>query len=315
MKIIKRVNHLVLILTMIVSFQINAESIQDATWYLSMDIDQLQNNEIVKILKGENSEIEIPQELTYLTVYGDSRGVDDATAVVTGDFRHFSIANHVLDLLYTKKEASQMIKEDSLLYHDHEVKIIMVRNDGEEGEDEFKKIYFSKINDNLSVVSLHLNEVKNWIDNVYGDLDINKDSLFAVVVNVESALAHMGMNLDDNSHMMHSKIFQKVSQVSASVTEVADDILLEVALSANDEAAATLIEQVINGLVAMHNLSNANNNELHAILMQNLTIERNANNVLINTYAALAELKKMDMDKQLNGEKKTVVKLKPLKFN
>ena len=315
MKIIKRVNYIVLILTMIVSFQLNAEGIKDATWYLSMDIDQLQDNEIVKMLKGENSEVDIPQELSYLTVYGDSRGIDDATAVVTGDFRDFSIASHILELLSAEKDASQLIKEDSLLYHDHEVKIIMVRNDGEEGEDKFKKIYFSKINDNLSVVSLHLDEIKNWIDDVYSDLDIDKDSLFAVVVNVESALAHMGMNLDDNSHMMHSQIFQKVSQVSASVTEVADDILLEVALSANDEAAATLIEQVINGLIAMNNLSNANNNELHAMLMQNLSIERNANNVLINTYAALAELKKMDMDKQLNGEEKTVVELKPLKFN
>ena len=315
MKIIKRVNYIVLILTMIVSFQLNAEGIKDATWYLSMDIDQLQDNEIVKMLKGENSEVDIPQELSYLTVYGDSRGIDDATAVITGDFRDFSIVSHILELLSAEKDASQLIKEDSLLYHDHEVKIIMVRNDGEEGEDKFKKIYFSKINDNLSVVSLHLDEIKNWIDDVYSDLDIDKDSLFAVVVNVESALAHMGMNLDDNSHMMHSQIFQKVSQVSASVTEVADDILLEVALSANDEAAATLIEQVINGLIAMNNLSNANNNELHAMLMQNLSIERNANNVLINTYAALAELKKMDMDKQLNGEEKTVVELKPLKFN
>jgi hypothetical protein len=247
----------------------------------------------------------IPKEIDTITMYGDSRGSDDATAVLRGNFSQFSVYDFALNFIYNKKDnAAKLLTESTIRYAAQDILVLEVKDENKsDHEARNKEVYFSTINDEVSVVSLNLNEVKNWIDNVYSPIDINNGSIFSVSVNVKSALAHMGMNLEKNSHMMHSEIFKKVTEVSASVTEANDDIVIEVALTATDAATATQIEQVISGLIAMNNLSGANDdNQLHAIFMQNLTIAKDDNTIMISTFAPIDELKNIDVHKHMKHD-------------
>jgi len=303
-------NLLILLLTMLFSLQSNAVGIKEATWYLTVDVNQVVNNELFKHLHSHPNEMslnieKIPKEIDTITMYGDSRGSDDATAVLKGDFSQFSVYDFALNFIYHKKDnAAKLATESTIRYASQDILVLEVKDENKSDDDRRnKEIYFSAINDEISVVSLNLNEVKNWIDNVYSPIDINNGSIFSVLVNVRSALAHMGMNLEKNSHMMHSEIFKKVTEVSASVTEANDDIVIEVALTAADSATATQIEQVISGLIAMNNLSGANDdNQLHAIFMQNLTITKDDNAIMISTFAPIDELKNIDVHKHMKHD-------------
>ncbi len=298
----------------LLSFQ-SAAGLNDATWYVSVDVDQIENNEIYKFFeaKVKSSEtddfVKIPDEISYISLYGNAKGAEDATAVIHGDFSQFSISEHLLELLYThESDAADMIEESTVNYKNNEIKSLKV-DEGHSGD--AKEVFFSKVNSGLTVISFQLDEVKNWLDNNYDNHEINQGSLFSVVVDVQSALAHMGMNIDSNNHMMQSEIFQKVAQVSASASEVNSDMVLDVALSTNDEATAVQIEQIINGLVAMNNLSGANDkNELHATFMQNLNINRNGNDILMSTYASIEDIKRYEIGHLTNDNKQVKVEVK-----
>jgi len=288
-------------LLILISFHSNA-SINDATWYVSIDVDQIENNEIYKMLEANSDKSsgdfnvefnKLPKEISYISIYGNAQGAEDATAVIHGDFSQFSINEYVLNFLYTQDDVSKLIKEDTITYKNNEIQVLKIDEDEGKQGDKLKNAYFSQINNDLTVISFNLDEVKNWLNHDYDNHDIIQGSLFSVVVDVQSALAHMGMNIEKNNHMMKSEIFQKVSQASASVSQVNSDMVLDVALTTNDEATAIQIEQVINGLVAMSNLSGANDeNELQSVVMQNLNIERNGNNILISSYASINDLKR-----------------------
>ena len=297
------------ILILFVSLQSSA-GLNDATWYVSIDVDQIKNNEIYRVFQANINQPpndfptkfeKIPKEISYISLYGNAKGAENATAVIHGDFSQFSISDYALEFLYSQEDVAELINESSVGYKNQLIKVLQAEEvEGNDGQ-KIKEVYFSKVNNNLTVVSFQLDEVKNWIDQNYDNHQINKGSLFSVVVDVQSALAHMGMNIDESNHMMQSEIFQKVAQVSASASEVNSDMVLDVALTSNDEATAKQIEQVINGLVAMSNLSGStDNNELNITLMQNLKIERNGNNILINTYASIEEI--IQMDSKHNNE-------------
>ncbi|MFK8010555.1 MAG: hypothetical protein AB8B80_00845 [Marinicellaceae bacterium] len=286
---------------MLLSFQSSA-SLNDATWYVTIDVDKIESNEIYKIFeqdirmenhKGKSDFIKIPEEISFISFYGNAEGAEDATAVIHGDFTQFSVNAYVLDFLYSQDDVSEFINESSVNYKNHEIQILEVdEEEGREGK-KIKEVYFSKVNNQLSVISFQLNEVKNWLDNTYDGHSINNGELFSVVVDVKSALAHMGMNIDKNTHMMQSEIFQKVTQASFSISEVNSDMVLDVALTTTDEATAKQIEQIINGLVAMANLSGANDeNELQSAAMQNINIERKGTDILISSYVSIEDLKK-----------------------
>jgi hypothetical protein len=302
MKIKKSPSVLLLLFLTILSMQSFAGGMQDATWYVSIDVDQVENNKIYQFLLDQKQHYsddqfefsKIPQEISHITLYGDSKGSEDAAALIRGDFSYFSLPVHFLKLVHANEDISKMFQDTVVNYKQHEITVIEVNQseDDNNGVDENKEIFLSKINNQLTVVSFDIDEVKNWLDNKYSEKSITNDSLFSVEVDVASALAHMGVNLDDHNYKMHSEIFKKVTQVSASLSESNDDMEIVVALTTSDDATAVQIEQVINGLVAMNNLSGANNdNELHKAFMQNLTIERNESSILISSYASYDNVK------------------------
>ena len=300
----------IITLLFFVSFQSSA-GLNDATWYVSIDVDQIENNEIFKALdkKANKSSDDfhvrlenMPKEISYISLYGNATGSEDATAVIHGDFSQFSINDHIINFLYTQDDVSKLIKESTITYKNHEIQVLEVDDYEGQPDDRPKEAYFANVSNQITVISFQLDEVKNWLNHDYDSHDIVSGSLFSVEVDVQSALAHMGVNMNDNNHMMQSEIFQKVTQASASISEVNSEMVAEAALTTDDEATAIQIEQVINGLVAMSNLSGANaENELHATIMQNLKIQRTGNNILISTYASVEDFKKMALQKDTNS--------------
>ena len=301
MKINKLLTVLLTGFVLLISLTTHAVNINDANWYLSLDVKEVQRNEVFKIIPfnkiSEHINEKFPQEISHIVLYGDSNESEDATAIISGDFTTFSIAQYFLDLTESKGFLDEFT-QNLIQYHGHEVMEIKSSDNRYSVEGE-KQVYFSKIDNDLYIISFKLEEVKNWIDNKYSKLDINNDSLFSVKVDVESAMAHLGINLDkSNRHMMHSKIFKNVTQVSVSLTESNQDVVLDIALSTVDDTTASQIEQIISGLIAMSNLSGANDrNPLHAMVMQNLKIQRDENNIFINTYAPLDELVELNNKK------------------
>lgn len=289
-------------LLIVFSFQ-SLANINDANWYVSIDIDQIESNEIFKALdmKSDKSSDDfflnlekIPDEISYISFYGDAKRAQDATAIIQGDFSDFSINEYVLNFLYTQDDISQLIKESTLKYKGNEIQVLKIMDYDGQPDDSPKKAYFAKVNNGLSVISFQLDEIYDWLNHDYDNHDFTKGSLFSVVVDVQSALAHMGINIDENDHMMQSQIFQKVTQASASLSEVNNDMLIEIALTATDETTATQVELVINGLIAMSGLSGVTaENEIQSKLLANLKVERDGNNILINTYASREELMKI----------------------
>jgi hypothetical protein len=301
MKIKKSPPVLLLLLLTVFSIQSFAGGIQDATWYVSIDVDKVENNKIYQLLLdnkqqfSDNESFElskIPSEISHITLYGDAKGSEDATALIHGDFSRFSLNEHILKLIYSHDEISNKIKDSVISYKKHEINVFKVDETKIDSDHKDKEIYLSKVNNGLTVISFKINEVEKWLDNVYSEKSMKNDSLFSVEVDVASALAHMGVNLDDHNFKMQSEIFKKVSQVSASLSESNDDIEVVVALNASDEANAVQIEQVINGLIAMKNLSGGNDdNQLQAEFLQNLTIERSESSILISSYASYDNVK------------------------
>jgi len=312
MKVQKIKSAFMIIIVSIITLQSFASGMNNATWYVSIDVDRLQNNEIYQLIHDkelQTSNIKsdglsnIPKEISHITFYGDAKGSKDATAVIRGDFSNFSLNEHLLNILYEHEETSKIFQESELNYKKHHIKVLKVTEFHQGDEDEIKNVFLSKVNNELSVISFNVNEVEKWLDSEYTDTSVTKDRLLSVEVDVATALAHMGMNLEENSHLMHSEIFKKVLQVSASITEENDDMAIDIALTTSDDATAIQIEQVINGLVAMKNLSTSDDdNELQEAFIKNLLIERNNNNILITTYASVGDVKKTILSKNYNSD-------------
>ena len=294
---------IILLLLTFISFQSNAGSINDASWYLSIDLEQIRSNKIYNLLKdnglkspnhdGHAFQVKmdtIPDEISYLTLYGKSKSKHDATLLIHGDFRSFDISQFVLDFMYTKDEISQLLKDRTIDYKGHTITVMTI-NKG--GNDEAQDVFFTKINNNLSVVTFKRNDINSWIDGKYHDSDIKDGSLFSVVVNVKSAMTHMGMNIDKNDNALQSQMLKKVNQISASISEQLNEIHIDVALTAKNQEIANQIIMVGNGLIAMKNLSAENNDETLNKLIQNLSIIQEGNNVLINSFIDFNALEKL----------------------
>ena len=106
-------------LLLLLSFQSTA-NINEATWYISIDVDKIESNEIFKIFeeKIDNSSDnfttkfqKIPSEISYISLYGNAKGAENATAIIQGDFSQFSVNEYILSFLYEQEDVSDLVKE------------------------------------------------------------------------------------------------------------------------------------------------------------------------------------------------------------
>jgi hypothetical protein len=294
---------LALILT---SFTSAASNYNEANWYLSVDIEQVRNT-IIPLMPNKSQEKSnfsfennMPKELTKLTLYGHSEQEDDLSVMAFGDFRDFSLNDYIIDTMYQISGNSPISLQQSNNYQGTLINHFVIDEEkvGHKGKHN-AEFFSAKLSDNHIIISLQQDEVKNWIDQKYNINDLQQSDLVSLLINIKSAIAHMGTDLSKNSQPFNSAVFQKINQFSASMYEAvtAEELAIEAALTTADEATAKQLEQVVNGLIAMNALSNIDENKpAMAALMSSLNISQHGKELLITTSLPLALISQIDID-------------------
>ncbi len=282
------------------AFNSQAVSYDEANWYVTVDVNQVRNNIVPLLPERDQSDHEfsfnehLPQEVEQLSVYGHSEVENDLSLVINGQFAQFEINDYINSLLYMvdDKEGFDMVLFDTESHNGR-----LIEQYKATGENKSKSFYSTKVNDELIVLTLDINEAKNWIDNKYNSNELKHAGLISVLVNIESAMAHMGADLKSNRTSFNSAVFQKITQFSASVFQSGENLAIESALSTADTATAKQLEQVLNGLVAMNALSNLDNdNPFLSALAANLDISNQGNDLLLSSEFAMSLIPDMQID-------------------
>lgn len=283
-----------------------ASNYNEANWFLSIDVEQIKSTLLPLIPttpKGKNKfsiENHLPQELQKMTLYGHSEQEDDLTVMATGNFSGFSLNDYITETLYQINGESPISLQSSENYQGVIINTFIVDENTGGKKDKHNAVFYSaKLDNSHLVISLVQDEVKNWIDQRYNLNDLYQSDLVSLLINIESAMAHMGADLSKNSQPFNSAMFQKINQFSASMYEAAtgNDLSFEAALSTSDEATAKQLQQVINGLIAMNALSNLDENKpALSALMSGLNIDVQGSNLLITTSLPYSLIPEMDID-------------------
>ncbi len=298
----KTLTTLTLTIILMCSFKTQASAYDEANWYITVDVAQVTSKIVPLLPKPKANKVEfsvsehLPQGLEQITLYGHSGVKDDLALAVTGDFTDFALNDYLNKLMYL---AEGHDKADVSLFATEGYKGRSVEEYRISDGNESKSFFSSKISNELLVLSFEQSEVKNWIDNRYSTYELKNSGMVSVLVNIESAMAHMGADL--KSHRkgkdapFNSAVFKKITQFSASVFESGNDLAVDAALSTADDATAKQLEQVINGLVAMNALSNLDqDNQALSALLGSLKITNHGSDLLISAqlpYDLLSELK------------------------
>ncbi len=294
-----------LLMLFIIQAASQAASYDEANWYITVDVNQVRSTILPILPNNKVTDIEakiakhLPQGVEQISFYGHSEQEGDLSLVVNGEFSSFELSEYINSLLYLVEDEDEVdvVLFDSFTHNSRTIEEYRVS-----GRDESKAFYSAKVNDATIVLSLDESEVKHWVDNKYDTNELKNSGLVSVLVNIESAMAHMGADLASNSRSFNSAIFQKINQFSASIFETGDNLNIEAALSTADEKTAKQLEQVINGLVAMNALSTIDHgSELVTGVLEALEISNQGNDLLIRTEFSLSLIKEMKMAAQKDG--------------
>ncbi|TDR23885.1 hypothetical protein [Marinicella litoralis] len=294
--------HTLLTITFLItlSFTSQAVSYDKANWYVSVDVSQVRSKIIPLLPQAKSARIQfsinkhLPPEVQQISLYGHSEVEDDLSLVINGDFATFELNNYINNLMYLVPAEEDITVA---LFDTHKYQGSLIEQYKVADDDESKAFYSAKINSDLIVVSLEQEEIKNWIDQKYNSHELKNSGLVSVLVNIESAMAHMGADLSSNRQSFNSAMFQKITQFSASVFESSEHLAIDAALSTADEATAKQLEQVLNGLIAMNALSNLDQDKpLMSALMSNLSISNQGNALLVSSQFALSLIPEINLD-------------------
>lgn len=282
-----------------------ASNYNQANWYVTVDVNQVRTTIVPLMSQGKSTEIKsalqkhLPQEVQQVSLYGNSEIEDDLSVVINGDFNTFEVNDYINSLMYLVEADKDftVVLFDSYAYNNRLIEHYKLSRGNES-----KPLYSAKINDELIVLTVDPNEIESWVDNKYNSNELKSSGLVSVLVNIESAMAHVGANLGSNSQPFKSAVFNKITQFSASIYESGENLTIQSALTTADQATAKQLEQVINGLIAMNALSNLNqNNELLSAVLAGLEINNQGNDLLVSTEFALKLIAQVGSDSEKDG--------------
>lgn len=283
----------------------HASNYDQANWYVSLDVEQFKSSVLPKLPIKVDSDAKfsiegnIPDEVHKITVYGNSEKQNDASFVLSGNFSGFSLNEYIIDTMYKVTDESLISLFNTQNYNGSQINHFKIApKEHPDVKHSIKKSFFSaKINNDLMAISFDQDEVKNWIDENYNANELYKSNLVSILVDVEKATAHMGADLKTNNRHFNSAVFQKVHQVSASVSELTDAFSLTAALKSADEDTAKQLKVLADGLVAMNALSGMSDEEpLMGAVIEALKIEVHNNELLINIEIPFGLIPEIEVD-------------------
>lgn len=278
----------------------NATGYDEANWFATIDVEQVRTKIIPLLPENKHANVkfnldeQLPDGLVKLTLYGHSEQEDDLGLVAMGDFTDFDLHEYVNSLMYLVEPLEAVTF--SLVSAEYHAGHMIQHFSFSEGENA-KSLYSAKLNDELIVISVEQDEVKQWANGAYNDFQVEQSGLVSLSVNIESAMAHMGADLSSNEGPFNSVVVSKIKQFSASIYDVGEGLSIEGALGTADEATAKQLEQVVNGLIAMNALSNLDQkNPIVAALVASLAIINQGNELIISTELPYSLIPVMAID-------------------
>ena len=294
------------------SFNSQAVEPDAADWFLSVDVASIKNSPLADIIDDEHGEKdgalemlshvfgdEIPDQINEINLYGSIQGKEDFSILVQGDFTASS-----KDAFF----AHENLKIDSreLSFGNHTIKewtfngntsIVGFEDEDIADVDTDAIVYVAEVRPDVIMLSRDLKDVKSWLSGQNDFSELSQNGIFSVIVNIQEALASGGVKVGGHHNAFQSDLMKKISQISFSMLEDGENMLLEAALSTTNEDTAAQVQQVLNGLVALNALSNKNlDHDLGAQVLSNLKIESNGSNIIVSSYAPFELIKQHKAD-------------------
>lgn len=286
-------------LLLVSTFRSQASSYDEANWYLSVDVAQIKEKVLPLLPKETQPQDDfslrdhLPQEVQKITLYGHTEKEDDVSVVLTGDFAAFSLNQYITDTVLQFKDESPITLTESIA-HGGTVIDRFTADPKHGGDVEF---FSARLNNQMLVISLDQSEVKNWIDQRYNPAELYQSDLISLLVNVESAMGKLGVDLSDHKRPFQSEMFTKVTQFSAAAYESGADLSIDLVLSTSDDATATQLVQVAQGLVAMNALSGATQEKpVLTTLLNGINISQQGTDLLVTTSVPFSLLPQINVD-------------------
>ena len=308
-----------MMLCLIWSINSQAVEVSSADWTLSVNLNAIKASPLAAIIDEKHGKDDDALELmahvfgpdfadqiNEIHLYGAVGGQDDFSVLVQGDFTSESRAAFF---------AHDNLRIDSrdISFGNHTIQeweinenTAIINFDGAEhiaDADKELTLYVAEVGSDLIMLSRDLNDVQSWLSGHNSYNDFSQNGIFSMIVNVQEALARGGMKMGGHHGAFQSDLMKKLSQVSFSMIEDGDNMLIEAALSAKDQETTAQIQQVLNGLIALNALSNKNiDNDFGASLLSNLKIENNGDHIIVSSFAPFAlieEIREKHMDLEL----------------
>ncbi|WP_395376144.1 hypothetical protein [Marinicella sp. W31] len=298
--------------SLMISFGSQAVEPDAADWFLSVNVSSIKNSPLADFIEDEHGEKdgalemishvfgdEIPDQINEINIYGSIQGKEDFSVLVQGDFTTAS-----KDVFFAHENLQIDTRELSFGNHtiqewtfNESTSIVGFEDEDITDSDTNAIVYVTEVRPDVIMLSRDLKDVQNWLSGQNDFSELSQNGIFSVIVNVKEALASGGIKVGGHHNAFQSDLMKKISQISFSMIEDGENMLLEAALSANDKETAAQIQQVMNGLVALNALSNKNlQNDLGAQVLNNLKIESNGSNIIVSSYAPFALIQKHKED-------------------
>lgn len=302
-------NITIILVACLISCTSFAASYDKSNWFLSVDINQLKTKVLPNLPVSSNNDSQfllqenIPDGVQSITAYGNSEEHGETSVVIAGQLENLTLIDFIETTFNNLKESKGAKEkfplkiESSSSYQGVSINKFAF-SEGIVAENlEDKVFYNAKMDDEFMIISKDKSEVQRWIDQVYNLNDLYKNELISASFNLENALAQLGTDLKSNHNMFNSAMFQKVTQISATVHELNNVLELNSSLKATDSETVKQLQMIVNGLLAMNALSDIGQDEpLISAVMSKLLIEANGNELLLSTEIPLNLIPEIEID-------------------
>ncbi len=291
----------------------------DHDWYLHMDIQGMKNSAIVqrenadskdviavaKLLFGEKTYELLQSATAFGNIENDSKR---KVLLINGDFsnreqllahwktlglnngdtinQHQVYQIKVGDLF---KNLHAAAKESGLIKSKEEKDIDVVIDKPEAKA----PIYVALQSTDTVIVSDEMSQVEKWLNKNPSESKVNTDGMFEVVVDVQKAMMHAGVNLDDETNNINFESIsaKQLSQVSVSYKENKAESTLQLGLKAESIEVASQIKMIVQGLIALKSLSNKNPEV--AYLLSSIRMDQNGGDLLVTVSGSINAFKQL----------------------
>jgi hypothetical protein len=272
----------------------------EATMFLNIDFNLMKKKGILNIVNDKKFSFftnsfgtipTIPDEYSSLYYYGSGKKYD-INIVINGDFTNMSILKHVTHILENNNIISEILNVKSGKYKNGVIHTFKVKINEQNNKSIVEKIFVSEVNNSKFIISFSLYDAKEWMAkpiNKYFKPILEKDKIFQFIFKVKKTIKNMDKTNNVDNYIFQSIVLKELEILHLTVSEKDKKLYIGALLTTIDEDTAKKVSQIINGLLAINQLS-INENKIKEILINNSVNKQINNYIQIGSYIPLKEL-------------------------